>query len=140
MPPSIATLSYHPLTTRTENEASMHQQAIEEVLKGLNGGVTYVICMRLKMPQEATFFAAAKKNLKRDALRFFNIHFVTNYQKNSRRPLATSKNSHKAEKGRFIESKKVEKCDTFALDSFLFHVRCFRCVQNEVISTYGKSA
>ena len=85
-------------------------------------------------------FCCGEKNLKRDPLRFFNIHFVTNYQKNSRRPLATSKNSHKAEKGRFIESKKVEKCDTFALDSFLFHVRCFRCVQNEVISTYGKSA
>ena len=51
------------------------------------------------------------------------------------------KKSHKAEKGEKLHS--AEKCGTGTLllwNGFVFDVRGFGCVQNQVLSTYGKSA
>ena len=39
-----------------------------------------------------------------------------------------------------IVSKKSRKGDPSALERLLSHVRGFGCVENEVLSTYGKSA
>ena len=50
-------------------------------------------------------------------------------------------NSHKAKKGvSIIVSKTVERGTLLLWNGFLIHVKGFGCVQNEVLSTYGKSA
>ena len=52
-----------------------------------------------------------------------------------------SKKSHKTEKREVSECRKKWKGETLLLwNGFLSHVRGFGCVQNEVLSTYGKSA
>ena len=43
-------------------------------------------------------------------------------------------------RGSLIVSKKVEKGTLLLWNGFLSHVRGFGCVENEVLSTYGKSA
>ena len=49
--------------------------------------------------------------------------------------------SHSAEKrGKVSVSKKVERWTLQLWNGFLSHVRGFGCVENEVLSTYGKSA
>ena len=49
-------------------------------------------------------------------------------------------NCHKAKKGEVSVSKKAERRTFLLWRGFVFHVRGFGCVHNEVLSTYGKSA
>ena len=51
------------------------------------------------------------------------------------------KKSHKAEKGGGSHSaRKSRKGALMLCNGFVFHVRCCACIQNEVLSIYGRSA
>ena len=85
------------------------------------------------------------KNLKRKGhlLGFFNTHSVPKYQKHRRDPSDTLKKisenvSQSRKRGKSHSAKKCKKGDPLALEWFIFHVRGFGCVQNQVPSTYGK--
>ena len=75
---------------------------------------------------------------------FFKLHSVANYQKIEGGPFGDIEKvskSHTTEKrGKSHSVEKSGKGDPSALEFFLFHVRGFGCVHNEVLSTYGKSA
>ena len=82
---------------------------------------------------------------------FLNIHSVAKYQKLIGGPFgAVSKISEKKRKlnsltvpkkgESLIVSKKVERGTFLICNGFLSHVTGFGCVENEVLSTYGKCA
>ena len=84
------------------------------------------------------------KNVKGGPLGFLNIHSVAKHQENRRRgdPLKTLKNSkksHKAEKreGESLTAPKCWKGGPFWV--LHFKVEAFGCVQNQVLSTFGKN-
>ena len=91
------------------------------------------------------------KNVKGGTLwDFLNIHSVAKYQKIDGGPFgAIKKISEKMrnlnsltvpKKGEsLIVSKKVERGTLLLWKGFLSHVRGFVCVENKVLSTYGKS-
>ena len=74
---------------------------------------------------------------------FFNIHSVAKYERMKGGPFGDIKNVSKSltkpKKGK-SQCRKKWKVDPSALEWILFHVRGFGCVQNEVLSNYGKSA
>ena len=89
------------------------------------------------------------KNVKGGTLwDFLKIHSVAKYQKLMGGTIKkiSEKNekfeqSHSAQKrGKSHSVKKVERGDLLLWNGFLSHVRSFGCVQNEVLSTYGKGA
>ena len=82
---------------------------------------------------------------------FLNIHSVAKYQKIDGETLRSNKkNSEKMRNlnsltvpkkgGSLIVSKKVERGTLLLWNGFLSHVRGFGCVENKILSTYGKSA
>ena len=82
------------------------------------------------------------KNRKRGTHWDFPTSILLQNIKKLKEPLETFKNFQKksfmAEK-RSHSAKKVNKVALLLWNGFVFHVRDFGCVQNEVLSTYGKS-
>ena len=81
------------------------------------------------------------KNVKGGPLDFFNIHSVAKHQKIGD-PLKTLKNFEKSltkpKKGRG-KSHSAEKLEGGPFWVLHFKVEAFGCVQNQVLSTFGKS-
>ena len=81
---------------------------------------------------------------------FLNIHSVAKYQKIDGTLWSNKKNLEKMrnlnsltvpkEGESLIVSEKVERGTLLLWNGFLSHVRAFGCVENEVLSTYSKSA
>ena len=85
---------------------------------------------------------SAKTIERGDPLGFFNIHSVANYQQIQGGPFGdiSKKNRKKVTQSRKRgKSHSVQKSKGVP-SAFLFHLRGFGCVQNEVLSTYVKSA
>ena len=82
------------------------------------------------------------KNVKGGTLwDFLNIHFFTKYQKlmgGTIKKISEKNQSHSAEKRRKV-SQCRKKWTLLLWNGFLFHVRGFGCVENELLSTYAKS-
>ena len=85
------------------------------------------------------------KNVKGGTLwDFLNIRSVANYQKNDGGLFGAIEKIRESEK--FEQSHSAKKRGkSFSVEKKLWngslsHVRGFRCVENEVLSTYGKSA
>ena len=78
------------------------------------------------------------KNVKGDPLGFLNIHSIAKFKKNEGGPFEDIKNfsGKSREKGESLMVPKKRGKGTFMLLSgFVFHVRDFGCVQNQVLST-----
>ena len=70
---------------------------------------------------------------------FLNIHSVAKYQKLMGGTILKKFGKKSVSVPKKEESLSVEKSGPFCFGMAFYHVRGFGCVENEVLSTYGKS-